>query len=57
MFILDTNIVCELRNVRSGKADARVARWADAVEANTSWFEPTWVALLEPWARPRAGTP
>lgn len=33
MFLLDTNVVSELRKVRSGKANAHVARWADSVEA------------------------
>ena len=33
MFILDTNVVSELRKVRLGKADERVARWADSVDA------------------------
>lgn len=32
MFILDTNVVSELRKVRAGKADANVARWADQVD-------------------------
>jgi toxin FitB len=32
MFLLDTNVVSELRKVRAGKADARVAAWADAVD-------------------------
>jgi hypothetical protein len=31
MFILDTNVVSELRKVRFGKADKHVARWADSV--------------------------
>ncbi|MBC3830106.1 type II toxin-antitoxin system VapC family toxin [Undibacterium amnicola] len=31
MFILDTNVVSELRKVRLGKADENVARWADSV--------------------------
>jgi predicted nucleic acid-binding protein len=31
MFLLDTNVVSELRKVRSGKADAAVARWAERV--------------------------
>ena len=31
MFILDTNVVSELRKVRSGKANAGLARWAAAV--------------------------
>lgn len=31
MFILDTNVVSELRKVRLGKADENVAEWADSV--------------------------
>ncbi len=31
MFVLDTNIVSELRKVRSGKANSGVARWAERV--------------------------
>lgn len=31
MFILDTNVVSELRKVRPGKADENVAKWADSV--------------------------
>ena len=30
MYLLDTNVVSELRKVPSGRADARVARWATA---------------------------
>ena len=33
MFLLDTNVVSELRKVRGGKADARVAAWAKSVDA------------------------
>ncbi len=29
MYLLDTNVVSELRKVRAGKADVRVANWAD----------------------------
>ena len=32
MFLLDTNVVSELRKVRLGTADANVATWADQVE-------------------------
>ena len=32
-FLLDTNVVSELRKVRIGRADARVAAWADSVDA------------------------
>lgn len=34
MFILDTNVVSELRKVRFGRADANVARWAESVAAS-----------------------
>jgi predicted nucleic acid-binding protein len=33
MFVLDTNVVSELRKVRSGRANAGVAAWAEAVPA------------------------
>jgi hypothetical protein len=33
MYLLDTNVVSELRKVRSGKADANVARWAVQADA------------------------
>jgi predicted nucleic acid-binding protein len=33
MFILDTNVVSELRKIRLGKADDHVAQWADSVDA------------------------
>ena len=33
MYLLDTNVVSELRKVRLGKADANVAAWADSVDA------------------------
>ena len=33
MFVLDTNVVSELRKVRSGKADANVTAWAESVDA------------------------
>jgi predicted nucleic acid-binding protein len=33
MFLLDTNVVSELRKVRLGKANRAVAKWADSVDA------------------------
>jgi predicted nucleic acid-binding protein len=33
MYILDTNVVSELRKVRLGKADANVAAWTENVDA------------------------
>jgi hypothetical protein len=31
MYLLDTNVLSELRKIRAGKADTRVASWADSV--------------------------
>ncbi|HEV7668322.1 MAG TPA: hypothetical protein VGS22_07340 [Thermoanaerobaculia bacterium] len=31
MFLLDTNVVSELRKVRPGKADTNVAAWAETI--------------------------
>jgi len=33
MFVLDTNVVSELRKVRLGKADPNVAAWTESVDA------------------------
>jgi predicted nucleic acid-binding protein len=33
MYVLDTNVVSELRKVRLGKADANVVRWTYSVDA------------------------
>ena len=33
MYLLDTNIVSELRKVRLGKADSGVAAWSEEVDA------------------------
>ena len=33
MYVLDTNVLSELRKVRHGKADANVAAWAASVHA------------------------
>ena len=33
MFVLDTNVVSELRKVRLGKADTNVATWTESVDA------------------------
>ena len=38
MFLLDTNVLSELRKVRLGKADAHVAHWADGVDANNLYL-------------------
>jgi len=33
MYVLDTNVVSELRKVRAGKADPNVAAWTESVDA------------------------
>lgn len=33
MYLLDTNVISELRKIRLGKADSHVAQWADSVNA------------------------
>ena|SRR5579862_1669285 len=47
MFVLDTNVVSELRKVRFGKADARVAKWADCVEAVNLYISAITILELE----------
>ena len=47
MFLLDTNLVSELRKVRSGKADAGVAAWADQVEATALFISAITLHELE----------
>lgn len=38
MFVLDTNVVSELRKIRSGRADPNVADWADTVDAQSLYI-------------------
>lgn len=33
MYVLDTNVVSELRKIRAGKADPNVAAWTESVDA------------------------
>lgn len=47
MFILDTNVVSELRKVRLGRADPNVARWADRVDASHLYVSAITVHELE----------
>ena len=47
MFILDTNVVSELRKVRFGKADTNVAKWADSVDAASLYLSAITVMELE----------
>lgn len=47
MFLLDTNVVSELRKVRSGKADPNVAIWAQAASAGSLFLSVIVVHELE----------
>jgi predicted nucleic acid-binding protein len=47
MFVLDTNVVSELREVHAGKANARLARWADGVDAIDLYLSAIVVLELE----------
>jgi len=47
MFVLDTNVVSELRKVRHGKADPQVAKWADSVDAANLYLSAITVMELE----------
>jgi predicted nucleic acid-binding protein len=47
MFVLDTNVVSELRKIRLGRADPHVANWADSVEAADLYLSAITVQELE----------
>lgn len=47
MYLLDTNVVSELRKVRLGRADAQVARWADSVAATDLYLSVITLQELE----------
>lgn len=47
MFVLDTNVVSELRKIRWGKADPHVAQWADSVDAGSLHISAITVLELE----------
>lgn len=47
MFLLDTNVVSELRNVRLGKANPHVASWSGAVDATVLYISSITVMELE----------
>lgn len=47
MYLLDTNVVSELRKVRTGKADARVTAWAQVTPASEMFLSAISVLELE----------
>jgi hypothetical protein len=47
MFVLDTNVVSELRKARHGKADAGVVAWASQVDAASLYISAITILELE----------
>jgi predicted nucleic acid-binding protein len=47
MYLLDTNVVSELRRVKAGKADRRVAAWAASVPAASLFLSVITVQEIE----------
>ena len=47
MYLLDTNVVSELRKLRAGKADRNVARWADTLDPASLFLSAISVMELE----------
>lgn len=47
MFLLDTNVISELRKVRSGKADDHVAKWAEGVDTTELFVSVVTIQELE----------
>jgi predicted nucleic acid-binding protein len=47
MFVLDTNVISELRKISSGKADLHVTEWANSVDASSLYLSVITVLELE----------
>jgi len=47
MFILDTNVISELRKAKSGKADSKVMAWAAAINADVLFLSAITILELE----------
>ncbi len=47
MYLLDTNVVSELRKIRLGKADRHVADWADSIDAADLYLSAITIQELE----------
>ncbi|MGV7211075.1 type II toxin-antitoxin system VapC family toxin [Oxalobacteraceae bacterium A2-2] len=47
MYVLDTNVVSELRKVAAGKADPNVKAWAESVDASQLYISAITVMELE----------
>jgi hypothetical protein len=47
MYVLDTNVVSELRKIRAGKADPNVAAWAEKIDATNLFVSAITIMELE----------
>ena len=47
MYLLDTNVVSELRKIRLGKADSCVAAWADSMDTSDLYLSAMTIQELE----------
>jgi len=47
MYVLDTNVISELRKVQAGKASTRFMRWADRASASSLYISSITVMELE----------
>ena len=47
MYLLDTDVVSELRKIRAGKADSHVADWADSIDAADLYLSAITIQELE----------
>ncbi|WP_323123339.1 type II toxin-antitoxin system VapC family toxin [Burkholderia alba] len=47
MFVLDTNVVSELRKVRAGRADRNVAAWSKTIDAPAQFVSAITIMELE----------
>jgi len=47
MYVLDTNVVAELRKAKSGKADPKVTAWAQSVAASSLFLSTMTVLEME----------
>jgi len=47
MYLLDTNVVSELRKIRLGEADANVANWADSIDTGDLYLSVITIQELE----------
>ncbi len=47
MYLLDTNVVSELRKIRLGKADRHLAQWADSLDATDLYLSVITIQELE----------